>query len=76
MMIDPPFRIIGSAFCTVKSVPRVFRAIFGLRALICSKLDDSLLKKLVLVSVTYAVASWVMALIGIHLLHLSVKGQW
>jgi hypothetical protein len=50
--------------------------IFGLRVLICSKLDDSFLKKLILVSATYVAATWVMALIGIHLLHLRLTGRW
>jgi hypothetical protein len=44
--------------------------IFGLRVLICSKLDDSFVKKLVVVAATYVATSWVMALLGVHLLGL------
>jgi hypothetical protein len=44
--------------------------IFGLRVLICSKLDDSFVKKLVVVAATYIATSWVMALLGVHLLRL------
>jgi hypothetical protein len=50
--------------------------IFGLRVLICSKLDDSFLKKLVVVAATYVAASWVMGLLGVHLLRLHLTGNW
>jgi hypothetical protein len=50
--------------------------IFGLRVLICSKLDDSFVKKLVVVAATYVVTSWVMALLGAHLLRLHLTGNW
>jgi hypothetical protein len=50
--------------------------IFGLRVLICSKLDDSFVKKLVVVAATYVVTSWVMALLGAHLLRLLLTGNW
>ena len=50
--------------------------ILGLRVLICSKLDDSLVKKLVAVAVTYVVTSWVMAFLGVHLLCLHLTGNW
>ena len=44
--------------------------IIGLRVLICSALDDSFVKKLVVVAATYVATSWVMALLGVHLLRL------
>ena len=44
--------------------------IVGFRVLICSKLDDSFVKKLVVVAATYVATSWVMALLGVHLLRL------
>jgi hypothetical protein len=69
-------RIFLFAFLVALGAVGIAGEIFGLRVLICSKLDDSFLKKLLLVSATYAAASWGMALIGIHLLHLSVTGHW
>jgi hypothetical protein len=50
--------------------------IFGLRLLICSKLDDSFVKKLVFVAATYVATSWVMGLLGVHLLRLHLTGNW
>ena len=50
--------------------------IFGLRLLICSKLDDSFVKKLVVVAATYVATSWVMGLLGVHLLRLHLTGSW
>ena len=50
--------------------------IFGLRLLICSKLDDSFVKKLVVVAATYVPTSWVMGLLGVHLLRLHLTGNW
>jgi hypothetical protein len=50
--------------------------IFGLRLLICSKLDDSFVKKLVVVAATYVATSWVMGLLGVHLLRLHLTGNW
>ena len=50
--------------------------IFGLRVLICSRLDDSFIKKLIAVSATYVVTSWIMALVGVHLLHMYLVGNW
>jgi hypothetical protein len=50
--------------------------IFGLRVLICSKLDDSFVKKLIVVAATYVATSWVMALLGVHLLRLHLIGKW
>jgi len=49
--------------------------IFGLRVLICSKLDDSFVKKLVVVAATYLAASWVMAFLGFRLLRLHLTGN-
>ena len=50
--------------------------IFGLRLLICSKLDDSFVKKLVVVAATYVATSWAMGLLGVHLLRLHFVGNW
>jgi hypothetical protein len=50
--------------------------IVGLRVLICSKLDDSFSKKLVVVAATYVATSWVMGLIGVHLIRLHLTGRW
>ena len=50
--------------------------IFGLRVLICSKLDDSFAKKLVVVAATYVATSWVMAFLGVHLLRLPLTTNW
>jgi hypothetical protein len=50
--------------------------IFGLRLLICSKLEDAFVKKLVVVAATYVATSWVMGLLGVHLLRLHLTGNW
>jgi hypothetical protein len=50
--------------------------IFGLRLLICSRLDDSFVRKLVVVAATYVATSWVMGLLGVHLLRLDLTGNW
>jgi hypothetical protein len=50
--------------------------ILGLRLLICSKLDDSFVKKLFVVAATYVATSWVMGLLGVHLLRLHLAGNW
>jgi hypothetical protein len=50
--------------------------IFGLRLLICSKLNDSFVKKLVVVAATYVATSWVIGLLGVHLLRLHLTGNW
>jgi hypothetical protein len=50
--------------------------IFGLRLLICSKLDDSFVKKLVFVTATYVATNWVIGLLGVHLLRLHLTGNW
>jgi hypothetical protein len=48
----------------------------GLRVLICSKLDDSFVKKLVVIAATYVATSLVMAFLGVHLLRLHLTGNW
>jgi len=48
---------------------------FGLRVLICSKLDDSFVKKLVVIAATYIATSLVMAFLGVHLLRLYLTGN-
>ena len=50
--------------------------IAGLRVLICSKLDDSFVKKLVVIAATYFATSLVMAFLGVHLLRLHLTGNW
>ena len=50
--------------------------IFGLRVLICSKLDDSFVNKLVVVAATYVATSWAMAFLGVHLLRLHLTVNW
>jgi hypothetical protein len=63
-------RLFLFLFFTVLVATGLAAEIFGLRVLICSKLDDSFVKKLVVVAATYIATSWVMALLGVHLLRL------
>jgi len=68
-------RLFLFAFFTVLVAMGLVGEIFGLRVLICSKLDDSFVKKLVIVAATYVAASGVMAFLGIHLLRLHLTGN-
>jgi len=68
-------RLFLFAFFMVLVAMGVIGEIFGLRVLICSKLDDSFVKKLVVVAATYVATSWVMAILGIHLLRLHLTGS-
>ena len=69
-------RLFLFAFFIVLVTMGLAGEIVGLRVLICSKLDDSFLKKLVVVAATYVATSWVMGLIGVHLLRLHLTGRW
>ena len=69
-------RLFLFAFFIVLVAMGLAGEIFGLRLLICSKLDDSFLKKLVVVAATYVATSWVMGLLGVHLLRLHLTGNW
>ena len=64
------------AFVIVLVATGLAGEIAGLRVLICSKLDDSFVKKLVVVAATYVATSWVMALLSVHLLHLYLTRNW
>ena len=68
-------RMFQSVFFIVLVAMGLAGEIFGLRVLICSKLDDSFVK-LVVVAATYVATSWVMALLGVHLLRLHLTGNW
>ena len=69
-------RLFPFVFLTVLVAMGLAGEIFGLRALICSKLDDSFVKKLVVVAATYVATSWVMAFLGVHLLRLHLTANW
>jgi len=69
-------RLFLFAFFTVLVAMGLAGEIFGLRALICSKLDDSFVKRLVVVAATYVATSWVMAFLGVHLLRLHLTANW
>ena len=69
-------RLFLFAFFTVLVAMGLAGEIFGLRVLICSKVDDSFVKKPVVVAATYVAASWAMALLGVHLLRLHLTGNW
>jgi hypothetical protein len=64
------------AFFIVLVAVGLANEIFGLRVLICSKVDDSFVKKLVVVVATYVATSWVMGLLAVHLLRLHLTGNW
>ena len=49
--------------------------IFGFRVLVCSKLDEHLYKSSSVVVATYVATSWVMGLLGVHLLRLHFTGN-
>ena len=69
-------RLFLFAFFVVLVAMGLAGEIFGLRVLICSKLDDSFAKKLVVVTATYVATSWVMAFLGAHLLRLHLTANW
>jgi hypothetical protein len=69
-------RLFLFAFFIVLVAMGLAGEIAGLRVLICSKLDDSFVKKLVVVAATYVATSWVMTLFGVHLLRLHLTGNW
>jgi hypothetical protein len=72
-MITP--RLLLFAFFIVLVAMGLAGEIFSLRTLICSRLDDSFVKKLIVVAATYVATSWVMALLGVHLLRLHLTGH-